>query len=245
MKILSIGNSFSEDAHQWLHKLAEMNGLDIYTVNLCVSGCTLQTHWEGYTQNRAECALVKNGGATERYVTIAEALTLEDWDIVTVQQASRFSGLPDTHEPYLANFIQIIQTACPRAKIWYHQTWAYEKDSPDVGYTYYDHDQQKMYNAIMDTSAKIAQQYHLPLIPVGKVIQGLRENLPEFDYGNGGISLNRDGSHLSLDYGRFAAAATWIKKLTGKELTVTEFEDFDVALLQKICDFVNKEVSAE
>ena len=242
MKILSIGNSFSEDAHQWLHKLAEMNGQDLYTVNLCVSGCTLQTHWEGYQASAAECLLQVNGGPGQRYVTIAEALTLEDWDVITVQQASRFSGLLETHEPYLANFIQVIQAACPRAKIWYHQTWAYEKDSPDVGYVYYDHDQQKMYRAIMDTTAQIQERYHLPVIPVGRTIQGLRENVPEFDYAGGGISLNRDGSHLSYDYGRFAAAAVWIKKLTGKDVLAKAFEDFDPALLEKICLFVNQEI---
>ena len=52
------------------------------------------------------------------------------------------------------------------------------------------------------------------IIPVGKAIQKLRDSVKEFDYENGGISLNRDGFHITLDYGRFAAAAVWLKKLT-------------------------------
>ena len=38
MKVLSIGNSFSQDAHKWLHKLAELNGVEMETLNLCNSG---------------------------------------------------------------------------------------------------------------------------------------------------------------------------------------------------------------
>ena len=59
-------------------------------------------------------------------------------------------------------------------------------------------------------------------------------------YKNGGLSLCRDGFHLSLDYGRFAAAATWLKTLTGIDVSVTEFEDFDIELLKKIVAVVNE-----
>lgn len=31
MKILFIGNSFSQDAHKWLHKLAKANGVEFET----------------------------------------------------------------------------------------------------------------------------------------------------------------------------------------------------------------------
>ena len=242
MKILSIGNSFSQDAHKWLHKLAACNGHDFYTVDLYVSGCSLQTHWEDYLGNVEECELEVNGGPMERYIGIAEALKLEQWDVVTVQQASPLSGKPESYEPYLSNLLQVVKEACPNTEIWFHQTWAYEKDATYSGFVHYDNDQAKMYNAIMDATAKAAESHHLPVIPVGRIIQGMRESFPEFDYPNGGMSLNRDGFHLTYDYGRFAAAAVWIKKLTGKDVTVTEFEDFDTALLQKICDYVNREV---
>ncbi len=43
MKVLLIGNSFSRDAHKWLHQLAKRNGIEIETLNLYISGCSLQT----------------------------------------------------------------------------------------------------------------------------------------------------------------------------------------------------------
>ena len=45
MKILSIGNSFSQDAHKWLHKLAKQNGCDLSTCNLYIGGCPLDRHF--------------------------------------------------------------------------------------------------------------------------------------------------------------------------------------------------------
>ena len=44
MKILSIGNSFSEDAQRYLHRIAESDGVELYTVNLCIGGCPLELH---------------------------------------------------------------------------------------------------------------------------------------------------------------------------------------------------------
>lgn len=96
-----------------------------------------------------------------------------------------------------------------------------------------------MYKSIVKASLKAAKTINAELIPVGTVIQNLRETIKEFDYANGGLSLCRDGFHLSLDYGRFSAAAMWLYILTGKKITVDKFEDFNVEILQKIIDIVN------
>ena len=42
MKLLSIGNSFSQDAHNKLHALAKANGVTLETVNLYIGGCSLE-----------------------------------------------------------------------------------------------------------------------------------------------------------------------------------------------------------
>lgn len=46
MKILSIGNSFSQDAQRYLHRLAKHEGVQLKTVNLYIGGCSLQRHYE-------------------------------------------------------------------------------------------------------------------------------------------------------------------------------------------------------
>ncbi|MBE6903117.1 MAG: DUF4886 domain-containing protein [Ruminococcaceae bacterium] len=239
MKILSIGNSFSQDAHQWLHQLAKQQGFEIETVNLYIGGCDLETHWNNAVNNNAFYDLEKNGNQTGEKISILQAIKLENWDVITLQQASHFSGIPETYKPYLKNLSSYIRELCPFTKILFHQTWAYETDSDHGGFVSYESNQKIMFDKITATATQMADSINAEIIPVGKVIQHIRENLPEFDYQNGALSLCRDGFHLSLDYGRYAAAATWLRVLTGVPVLAIPFMDFDFEKTSKIIDAVN------
>lgn len=234
MKILSIGNSFSQDAHKWLHKLAEMNGVNLETANLYIGGCNLERHWNNVLENKADYSLELNGARGEKYVSIYEALTMADWDFVTIQQSSPLSGRPQSYFPFADNLTRLIREKCPEARVYFIQTWSYESDAGLNAFANYNRDQKEMFRRINDASEMISKVLNIPLIYIGKVIQNIRESVPEFDYQNGGLSLNRDGFHLSLDYGRFVAAATFFCTLTGKRIKIDGFEDFDTELLKKI-----------
>ena len=241
MKVLSIGNSFSEDAHKWLHKLAVMNGVQMEALNLCNSGCSLERHWKHIQTNAVAYAAEYNGGKATEKKSLEDALKMTDWDVITVQQVSAKSGLVETYEPYLSGIVALIRQHQPKAEIWMHQSWAYERDvtnHPEFE-AYYENNQQKMYDAIVATTEAMAATIPAKIIPSGKLIQTIRTTVPEFDYANGGLSLCRDGYHMSLDYGRFAVAALWLRTLTGITVKVDTFEDFDPVLLQKILAVVN------
>lgn len=240
MKICSIGNSFSVDAHKWLHKLAKDNGIELETANLYIGGCSLETHWKNVIENNADYDLELNGNSSQQKISIAKALEFEKWDIVTLQQVSRLSGMFETYEPYLSLLASMVRKAQPNAKVYFYQTWAYEMDSTNDGFVNYNNDQTEMYRCIKETSEMASQIINVEIIPVGSVIQTLRETVSEFDYKKGGLSLCRDGSHLSLDYGRYAAAATWLRTITGKKVNAAVFEDFQFELLKKILDVVNE-----
>ena len=45
VRILAIGNSFSEDAAYYVHPMAAAAGIDVKIVNLYIGGCSLETHW--------------------------------------------------------------------------------------------------------------------------------------------------------------------------------------------------------
>lgn len=240
MKILSIGNSFSQDAHKWLHRLAMDNGVNLEAVNLCIGGCTLETHWKNVEENSALYDFEVNGKLLKRMVSIDEVLNSEKWDIITLQQASPKSGMFETYEPYLSLLANTIRKLQPNAKLYFHQTWAYETDLNHSGFANYNNDQTEMFLRIKETSQRAARTINAEIIPVGVVIQTLRETVPEFDYKNGGLSLCRDGFHLSLNYGRYAAAATWLHTITGKKIKATDFEYFNPKLLKKIIDVVNE-----
>ncbi len=239
MKILSIGNSFSTDAHRFLHSLAKLNGYDIQTANLFIGGCSLETHWLNVKENNAYYDYEINGNEVERKISIAEALAADTWDVVTLQQASTYSGMFETYEPYLIELAKMIKKAQPQAKLYFHRTWSYEIGSEHPGFLNYDCDQQKMYDCIEKASTQAAEAIGAEIIPAGTVIQHLRENTKEFDYKNGGLSLCCDTFHLSKDYGRYAAAATWLHTLTGEKLIAKEFENMDFDLIKVITDTMN------
>ena len=234
MKLLSIGNSFSQDAQEWLHKIAVANGVELETTNLMIGGCSLETHWNNMNSGEAAYYLEQNAQNMNRMINLEDALAMEDWDVITVQQASHYSGMPQTYVPYITELVAYVREKCPNAKIYFHQTWAYEIDSEHGDFPYYNRDQKEMYRRICDCAEMASRVIDAPILPSGPVVQYLRENAPEFDYKNGALSLNRDGFHLSWDYGRYAAAATWLKVLSGKTPAVCPFEDWDPALIAPI-----------
>lgn len=245
MRILSIGNSFSEDAQAYLHALAEQRGIDLTAVNLAIGGCSLQTHWENVEQGNANYLYGINGGAwADKLVTIEEILTTQHFDAVTLQQVSGFSGQYETYQPYLNNLAVYVREKQPGAILFFHRTWAYEIDSPHGHFPFYDCDQKKMYNALCRASDSACLVTGAAPIPAGDVIQTLRETVPAFDYVGGGESLCRDSFHMSETYGRYAVALCWLATLCGKRVEPMPFMDLDETLIAEICKIVNEVVFA-
>ena len=52
MKILAIGNSFSQDATRYLREIAKSNGDKIKVINLFIGGCPLYKHYLNILQNK-------------------------------------------------------------------------------------------------------------------------------------------------------------------------------------------------
>ena len=243
MKVLSIGNSFSQDAHKWLSQIAESTGENIYAVNLYIPSCSLERHWNNFVSQAEDYDLEING-VRIRKISVNEALQLEKWDVITLQQASPQCGDYSTYQPYLSKLWEQVKKACPDAKIYIHQTWSYEIDCTLEAYDNYGRSQSIMDQQSIEAYAQASRDIGVSLIPCGDVVRYLRKNLPEFDYTNGGMSINRDGFHLSCDYGRYAAGVTWYAFLTGKDprevtfVPVVEEQAAKTELLNKICQAV-------
>lgn len=239
MKLLSIGNSFSTDAHRFLHILAVQNSLELDTANLFIGGCSLQTHWQNVCEDNAYYDYELNGNEAEAKISIKSALESQKWDVITLQQASADSGIYGTYQPYLSSLAAFVREHQPQTKLYFHQTWSYENGSEHPGFLNYERDSRRMFESIVSASEKAAESIGADLIRTGTVIQYLRENTKVFSYENGGISLCRDTFHLSETYGRYAAAATWLSTLTGEKLTAKELDGMDIKLLEIIMQAIN------
>lgn len=243
MDILCIGNSFSQDACKYLHDMAKASGKEVNTLNLYIGGCSLETHAYNIFFNKPYYQFEYNGvDAKElcRMGTIQEALTERDWDYISIQQVSNHCGNFESYQPHLNRIISRVRDVRPNSKLLIHQTWSYDPASPRYPSVYANNTD--MYNKLKDAYSKAAKAINATdIIPCGDVIEELRTKEP-FDLSKGGISLHRDGFHLSLTYGRYAAAATWYHKLVGDVLEneyIPDYEDIDI----KILDVIKQTVS--
>lgn len=239
MKILAIGNSFSEDATRYLEPIARSVGEELFVRNLYIGGCTLYRHVKNVESGEEAYAYQKDGEAIEP-IAIGDALEREKWDFVTVQQVSGYSGIYDSYFPYLDRLLSFVREKAPSAKIVLHRTWAYEwTENAHTQFQLYSEDVEKMHAAVMDVTERISKAFSLPVIPVGDAVMAAKRH-PDFDVRVGGVSLHRDGHHLSLDYGRYLAALVWLKFFTGATPDRVTFapEGTDPALIASLKRFV-------
>ncbi len=197
IKILAIGNSFSQDAVYYLHDIAMAANTKIKVVNLYIGGCSLEMHWNNINADAANYDYELNGLPVGRKISIREALQEESWDYITLQQVSGDSGILDSYEPFITDIYNYVRQQVPAAEILLHQTWAYEVDSQHPAFAKYDRDQKRMSQLIEVAYTNLSNRMDMRIIPCGKVIEELR-TYPTFDYTKGGISLCRDGFHMHL-----------------------------------------------
>ncbi len=231
MNVLCIGNSFSQDATRYLHQISND---EIFVRNLYIGGCSLETHMNNIKENNAYYEYQKNGRKL-KMTSINDALKKKKWDYVTIQQVSQLSGIEESYEPFIEFIIDYIKRECPSAEIVFHRTWAYDPASDHGGFVNYNRSTALMYEKIVETTTKIANKYGLRTIDNATAIQRARE-LEEFDTSRGGVSINRDGFHLSLDYGRYLAGLTMFKFFTGKSATEVAYapDDTDPRIIEKL-----------
>ena len=212
-KILAIGNSFSQDAvEQYLHELAEADGIQTIIGNLFIGGCSLERHVKNARENAPVYAYRKVGidgkKVEQKNVSIEQALADEEWDYVSLQQASPLSGKYETYVASLPELKAYVKARLSKkTKLMLHQTWAYAADSKHSGFKNYNRDQMTMYDSITNTVKKTSKMSKIKIvIPVGTAIQNARTSFV-------GDHMTRDGHHLDVKIGRYTAACTWYERI--------------------------------
>lgn len=217
IKVLAVGNSFSQDATHYLHQIAAADNVEMKVVNLYIGGCSLEQHWNNIRSEAEEYLYEENGRSTEEYISIPKALEMDKWDYIVTQQVSHDSGIIETYYPYIEDIADYIKSKAPQAEILLQETWAYETDSLHSEFSKYNQDQQEMYEKVSAAYRSVAKKMGVRVIPCGDVVQTLRKKEP-FLYGQGGMPICRDGFHMNVIYGRYLLAATWYKTLTGNRV---------------------------
>lgn len=233
VRILAIGNSFSEDAiEQNLYELAKAGKKKIVIGNLYIGGAPLSLHVINAKEDKPAYRYRKinlDGQMMEKSnERLSVALTDEPWDYISFQQASPLSGDYDSYAkdlPFLYDYVRN-RVSFKGTKYILHQTWAYQNGSTHEGFVRYNRNQMTMYNAIANVSQEVFGWGNFDiLVPAGTSIQNARSTFL-------GDNLTRDGYHLNLDYGRFVAACTWYESLFKENVITNTFLPLHVSYIE-------------
>jgi len=227
LRVLAIGNSFSEDAvEQYLWELGREAGVNLVIGNAYRAGWSMAAHWKD-ASSRATLTeyrkVVDGKHANLGKRTIRDIVTDEPWDVITFQQLSQQAGREGSYEPSLSLLIGYVRALALKdsVRLGFHQTWAYAQDSDHRGFALYDRNQFLMYANIVAAVEDAMHEHRDDLsfyVPTGTAIQNARtSSLVDPQVGDGPVNreLTRDGYHLNYTIGRYIAACTWLEALTG------------------------------
>ena len=233
IKLLMVGNSYSDDTVQWVHEICDSLGIDAVVANLYIGGCDLNTHYDNLlNDNKAYEFRVYNPNNglwnTTYNASISQTIDYFDWDFISLQQASTYSG-ENTSYNNLNNVMNEIKSLNEDVKFIWNMTWAYQQDIPHKDFSRYENDQTTMYNRICDAvkSEVLTNDRIEVIMPNGTAIQNARTSFI-------GDTLCRDEwCHLTDDLGRYIAGLTLVSALTGKTINEIDYAPEGVTLEQK------------
>lgn len=224
MRILFIGNSYTHfnEMPNILQNLTEQKGLKVDIQMSAVSNQTLKMQSE-----RPE---------------LFEKINSQKWDYVILQGFSREMAFDkayiDTNVvPYVNVIVDSIYSRNSCANVLFYQTWGYDggfhADSMDWSF-------QQMSDQIQQGYLYLASKFDLPIVPVGKVWETVKENHPD-------INLYQDDhQHPSL-FGSYLTACSFYVSLFKTHPEVEYYaglEKSKAELLQNSAfDFINSNLN--
>ena len=213
-KVLMIGNSYADDTVQWIHEICDDLNIEFTIANLYIGGCTLATHLNNLKYDKKAYEYVSYNKITKTWsrqknTSIEDALSYDDWNYISLQQASHHSGYADTYDD-INEIMDYVLAFKEDVKFIWNMTWAYEQDSNHTNFGNYDNDQLQMYEAIINSVKEkvLPNDLFSCIVPNGTAIQNARTSFV-------GDNLCRDSyCHLTLDFGRYIAGLTFVYSLT-------------------------------
>ncbi len=214
MKILSIGNSFSQNMHAYVHDMALAAGEDVTVVNAYYGGCTMRRHTVFYDKNIPiykwfiDSKLFKDG------VTLREIISSDVFDFVTLQSGTggwEEYGEVTPNSPYIGKLIDVAKEYQPRATLVYNHYWA---DS--------DACTRSVFKYVFGSSRKAMQEHWQRYADEARDEYGIKYINPcgkavDIAYEKMGERLYLDGYHMCR-VGNYLLGCEWVEYFTGSQV---------------------------
>ena len=214
LRVLAIGNSYSQNSMEYLYKIFAAEGYDNVILGyLYHASCSLAMHVEYLTNNSPEYTYYKNtenSWVPTKNATLLDGLTDEPWDIITMQQASGYSYLASSYNEDLDTLVNYVteHKTNPDAKYYWHMTWAWHGDRSSLP----NKNQYYMYERITNAvkTKILTRDDFVAVIPAGTAVQNARTSFM------GDAFTVDDMVHLN-GAGKLASSYTWFCTLTGRD----------------------------
>jgi hypothetical protein len=168
VRLLTVGNSFSQNATRYLGELVKAKGHTLIHRPLAIGGASMEVHW---TKAQLHEKDPKDPKGLYGKKSLRQELMSEPWDFVTIQQASFKSHDAATYRPFARQLYDSIKKAAPKAEVLMHQTWAYRVDDPRFTKPSKaagePSTQKQMYDGLTKSYKTIAEELGARIIPVG------------------------------------------------------------------------------
>jgi len=221
LRVLDIGNSFTNDAVSMLKEIVKSSGIkadDISVYKAARGGASFKTWLDVW--NDADMAIsyeVTKVVGIDQPVTGAcepgngerfrSALTECQWDLIIVHQLSNYAsdfGLWEGEDEcgYLQEFLSLIRKYQPNAAIGTMLIHASNKQSKG--------DTQTLFTQIASATQAFAEKYGIDfIIPYGTAIENLRSS----DLNTTVYNFSRDNHHLAHGVARYTASCTYFQTI--------------------------------
>ena len=214
LRILAIGNSFTEDAMQYMDAMVKASGIDMSRI--CVSTLTegssnFETWLNKDYENKVFSLNRVTGTAVMQHEGKLRELLHQNWDVIVVQQSSTLSYDWKSFA-YLKGLEEKLLMYCtnPGLCLAFQLVWS--------------HDHSEMPYVLEGNIAcckKMMNRYGIDLIiPTGVAIQNARDTRLNDD-----MYLTRDYWHLNKGMARYIATATWFESLFKPVFNVTVMDN--------------------
>lgn len=235
VKILAIGNSYSNNAVEYISRIADSMGFKVSVTSLYDDGCSLERHVKSYRSNAREYEFYVDGAnmSAPKKNTMLEAFERDDYDYITLQQspsgAPNFSTYWTEQNPWLTDLYDIIKKHEPQAEVMIHQTWSFSELHATTGTQWssivYENSLEmfkKIENSYEKAADKLGIDKEKGIIPAGKAIQLAKDEYGYGDfYNESGDCLNgalyKDNVNHLNERGKYIAACVWIEKIFGAD----------------------------
>ena len=216
IRILDIGNSFSQNAYNYIESVIDNLQVDTSNMAFCMAvmgGSSYKDWYDCYTDQKDKSYSISQrfGGLTETFNGTAanlngekfrRALSEHDWDLILIHQVSTYSNdykLWEGHASsgYLKELVRLIRYHCPRASLGFLMVHAGPSNNPNTT---------ERWGQIAESAAWMKMQYGVDIVvPVGTAVQGIRQSVVA---ANAAHQMTADNSHQASGLSKYTSTLT-------------------------------------